>query len=282
MSATTATNISKGDDPLEPPQLQIPSRILARGSAYQAVLAPIVFGLIFLGLWQLLVTVLQIEPNIVPSPLSIAAEFGANLPSVVSGALRTGANALVGLVLGTIVGIGGAVLASVIGFLDRLAAPLVAALSVMPIVALAPVLYTMYGADKETARQLVAALAALIPVYLTTLRGLRQVRPVHRDLMRVYAATARQQQLAVTLPTAAPYTFTGLRIASSLAVISALVAEYFGGPVGGLGKSITSAAASSNYPLAWAYVLGSILLGLVFYGAALGLERWTTRHQPSG
>ena len=267
MSATTAT---------------IPSRILARGSAYQAVLAPIVFGLIFLGLWQLLVMALQIEPNIVPSPLSIAAEFGANLPSVVSGALRTGANALVGLVLGTIVGIGGAVLASAIGVLDRLAAPLVAALSVMPIVALAPVLYTMYGADKETARQLVAALAALIPVYLNTLRGLRQVRPVHRDLMRVYAATARQQQLAVTLPTAAPYTFTGLRIASSLAVISALVAEYFGGPVGGLGKSITSAAASSNYPLAWAYVLGAILLGLVFYGAALGLERWTTRHQPSG
>ncbi len=62
---------------------------------------------------------------------------------------------------------------------------------------------------------------------------------------------------AVTLPTATPYVFTGLRIASSLAVISALIAEYFGGPIGGLGKSITSAAASSNYPLAWAYVLGA-------------------------
>jgi NitT/TauT family transport system permease protein len=282
MSAPTATNISKGDDPLESPQLQIPSRILARGSAYRAVLAPLVFGVIFLGLWQALVMILDIEPNIVPSPLAIAAEFAANLGSVVSGALRTGANALIGLVLGSILGIVGAVLASMVGLVDRLAAPLVAALSVMPIVALAPVLYTMYGADKETARQLVAGLAALIPVYFNTMRGLRQVRPVHRDLMRVYAATARQQQLAVTLPTAAPYTFTGLRIASSLAVISALVAEYFGGPVGGLGKSITSAAASSNYPLAWAYVLGAILLGLVFYGAALGLERWTTRHQHVG
>ena len=71
---------------------------------------------------------------------------------------------------------------------------MVAALSVMPIVALAPVLYTMYGAGAETARQLVAALAVLIPVYVNTLRGLRQVRPVHRDLMRAYAATARQQQ----------------------------------------------------------------------------------------
>jgi len=257
----------------------VPTRILARGSAIRAVLAPIAFGVIFLGLWQLFVVALEIEPNILPSPLAIGAEFVANLGSVLAGALRTGANALVGLVVGAVIGVVGAVLASVVGLLDKLAAPIVAALAVMPIVALAPVLYTMYGADKETARQLVAALAVLIPVYVNTLRGLRQVRPVHRDLMRTYAATGTQSALAVTLPTAAPYAFTGLRIASSLAVISALVAEYFGGPVGGLGKSITSAAASSNYPLAWAYVLGSIVLGLVFYGAALGLEGWTTRHQ---
>ena len=108
---------------------------------------------------------------------------------MLAGALRTGANALVGLVVGAVLGVAGAVVASVIGLVDKLAAPLVAALSVMPIVALAPVLYTMYGADQETARQLVAALAVLIPVYINTLRGLRQVRPVHRDLMRVYAAT---------------------------------------------------------------------------------------------
>jgi NitT/TauT family transport system permease protein len=257
----------------------IPTRILARGSALRAVLAPIAFGVIFFGLWQLLVVALDIAPNIVPSPLAIAADFVANLDSVLTSALRTGANALVGLVVGGLLGVAGAVLASVVDPVDKLAAPLVAALAVMPIVALAPVLYTMYGADVETARQLVAALAVLIPVYVNTLRGLRQVRPVHRDLMRTYAATPGQSALAVTLPTAAPYAFTGLRIASSLAVISALVAEYFGGPVGGLGKSITSAAASSNYPLAWAYVLGSIVLGLVFYGATLGLERWTTRHQ---
>lgn len=150
----------------------------------------------------------------------------------------------------------------------------------MPIVALAPVLYTMYGAGVDTARQLVAALAVLIPIYLNTLRGLRQVRPVHRDLMHAYAASPRQQQLAVTLPTAAPYVFTGLRIASSLAVISALVAEYFGGPDGGLGGAITTSAASSNYPLAWAYVLGAIVLGLVFYCVALGVETWLGRHRP--
>ena len=156
----------------------IPSRILAGGSALRAVLAPIAFGVIFLGLWQLLVVALEIEPNIVPSPLAIGAEFVARLDSVLAGALRTGANALVGLVVGAVIGVVGAALASMVGLLDQLAAPLVAALAVMPIVALAPVLYTMYGADQETARQLVAALAVLIPVYVNTLRGLRQVRPV--------------------------------------------------------------------------------------------------------
>lgn len=259
----------------------IPERVLARGSAVRTVLAPVVLGAVVVGLWQLLVTALGIAPFVVPAPSAILAEFVDNLDTVTAGSLRTGANALVGLLVGAVVGVLGAVLASVWRVLDGLAAPLVAALSVMPIVALAPVLYSLYGAGAETARQLVAALAVLIPVYLNTLRGLRQVRPVHRDLMRACAATRRQQQLAVTLPTAAPHVFTGLRIASSLAVISALVAEYFGGPVGGLGKSITSAAASSNYPLAWAYVLGAILLGLVFYCAALLVETRLTRRPPA-
>ena len=257
----------------------IPRRVLVGGSTARAVLAPVIFGVIVIGAWQLLVSALKIEPSIVPSPAAILGEFTANLSTVVAGSLRTGTNAMIGLLVGAVIGVLAAIVASQLRLFDQLAAPAVAALSVMPIVALAPVLYTMYGAGVDTARQLVAALAVLIPVYLNTLRGLRQVRPVHRDLMRVYAASPRQQQLAVTLPTAAPYVFTGLRIASSLAVISALVAEYFGGPSDGLGQSITSAASRSDYPLAWAYVLGSILLGLVFYCVALVVETWFGRHR---
>ena len=72
------------------------------------MLAPIGFGVVFLGLWQLLVIGLQIEPYVVPSPLAIAAEFGANLGSVLSGAARTGSNALIGLVVGAVLGVLGA------------------------------------------------------------------------------------------------------------------------------------------------------------------------------
>ncbi|MET0887964.1 MAG: ABC transporter permease [Mycetocola sp.] len=245
------------------------------------VVAPLLLGIAVLALWQLAVVALEIKPFVLPGPAAIADQFFGNIDNVWTASAVTGWNALVGLVLGAVAGVLFATLAAVWPVLDELSAPIVAALAVIPIVALAPVLYTMYGAGAETARQIIAAIAVFIPVYLNSLRGFRQVRPVHRELMHVYAASGMQTARNVTLPSALPFIFTGLRIASSLAVISALIAEYFGGPVGGLGKSITSAASSSNYSLAWAYVLGSILVGLVFYCVTLGLEKLVSRHRPT-
>ncbi|MGO4690295.1 ABC transporter permease [Glaciibacter sp. 2TAF33] len=250
---------------------------MREGSLVRTAVAPVLLGIVAVLLWQGAVSALDIKPFILPGPVQIGQQFAANIDNVVAGMAVTGWNALVGLVIGTILGILAAIVAALVRVVDGLAAPIVASLAVVPIVALAPVLYTMFGAGAETARQIVAGLAVFVPVYFNTLKGLRQVRPVHRDLMRSYASTRWQATRTVTLPTALPFVFTGLRIASSLAVISALIAEYFGGPVGGLGRAITSSAASSNYGLAWAYVLGSIILGLVFYCAALGLEKLATR-----
>lgn len=248
-------------------------------TAVRMVAAPAILGIVAIALWQLAVVAFDVRPFIVPSPLAIGAAFGSTPSTILGGALVTGANALVGLVLGSVAGILLAVLAALAKAIDEITAPVVAGLAVIPIVALAPVLYTMFGANAQTARQLVAALAVFIPVYVNTLRGLRQVRPVHRDLMRAYAATSWQATRTVTLPGALPYLFTGFRIASSLAVISALIAEYFGGPVNGIGRAITTAVASSNYALAWAYVVGAILLGLVFFTVTLALETLASRHR---
>ena len=243
----------------------------------RTAIAPILLGAIAVLLWQGAVTAFGIAPFILPGPFDIGAQFATNLQNVVNGMVVTGRNALVGLLVGALIGVLAAIVAALIRVFDEMAAPVVASIAVVPIVALAPVLYTMFGAGAETARQIVAGLAVFVPVYFNTLKGLRQVLPVHRDLMRAYAASSWQATKTVTLPTALPFVFTGLRIASSLAVISALIAEYFGGPVGGLGKSITSSASSSNYGLAWAYVIGSILLGILFYCAALGVERLFSR-----
>jgi NitT/TauT family transport system permease protein len=237
------------------------------------VLAPVAFGLLVLAVWQLLVSFVGVDDYLLPSPLAISSEIAAFAAPLLSAAALTGTNALLGLAVGSLLGILLALTASAARLVDYLAAPVVAALAVVPIVALAPVLNSMFGADSQVGRQAIAGLAAFVPVFVNTLRGLRQTRPVHRELMRSYAAKPGQVMRVLTLPAARPFIFTGIRIASSLAVISALVAEYFGGPRGGLGGLIATSAASSAYARAWAYVVGSIVLGLLFYLVTAAMER---------
>ncbi|MBM7832703.1 NitT/TauT family transport system permease protein [Agromyces cerinus] len=257
-----------------------PARMSPRTETTLRIVAPIAVGLIVLGAWQFLVSVVGVSDYLLPSPASIIEEFIAYWPSIAQAMLITGTNALVGLVVGSILGILLAAVAARWRPIDQMSAPVVASLAVIPIVALAPVLNSMFGADSQFGRQAIAAIASFVPVFINTLRGFRQTTPVHRDLMKAYAASSGQVLRTLTLPTARPFILTGIRIASSLAVISALVAEYFGGPRGGLGGLISTSAASSAYARAWAYVLASIALGLLFYLATLALERLLQRHTP--
>jgi NitT/TauT family transport system permease protein len=243
------------------------------------VLPPIALGVIALLGWELLVQLAKIQPYLLPAPSAIGKQLTLVLPGLWAATLATGSNALIGLIAGSILAIVLALIASRLRFVDELIAPVVAAIAVVPIVALAPVLTNMFGATSETPRRVIVGVVVFVPVFVNTLRGLRQVLPVHRDLMRAYAASNWQLTRTVTIPGALPYIFTGLNIASSLAVISAVVAEYFGGLQNGLGSRITSAASNSAYPRAWAYVFGAILLGLVFYAATLALERLASRRR---
>ncbi|MCU1481675.1 MAG: transporter permease [Subtercola sp.] len=248
----------------------------------RSILPPIILGLAFLLLWQLVVIVFDIKPYLLPAPTDIAGQIVLVFPLLWSSLLATGLNALIGVVVGAVLAIVLALLASRLTVFDRMIVPLVAAVAVVPIVALAPILNTMFGSTSDTPRRIVVLIVVFAPIFINTLRGLRQVRPVHRDLMRAYAASNWQMTRTVTLPGAIPFIFTGLRIAAPLGVISAIVAEYFGGLQNGLGSRITSAAANSAYPRAWAYVFGAIVLGLVFYGATLLLEWLVTRRRSSG
>ena len=244
------------------------------------VLPPVVLLVGLLALLQLVIVVAEIPPFLMPSPITIGEQFVEFYPVISGATIVTGTNALIGLVIGSVIGLLAAVIAAFIKVFDELLAPLVAMIAVVPIVALAPVLYTMFGAGSEVSRVIVAAIAVFVPVFINSLRGLRQVRPVQRDLMHAYAASGWQTARVVTIPSAVPFVVTGLRIASSLAVISAIVAEYFGGPKSGIGSLITSAAAGSNYARAWAFVLGAIVLGLIFFTATLIIEKLVTRHRP--
>jgi NitT/TauT family transport system permease protein len=112
-------------------------------------------------------------------------------------------------------------------------------------------------------------------------RGLRAVAPVHGDLMTSLAATPWQRARFVRLPGAVPYVMTGLRLAAPAAVIASVVAEYFGGLQNGLGSRITSAAANTAYARAWAFVVASIVLGLLFHLGGTLVERLVTRGRPA-
>lgn len=244
------------------------------------VVAPVVVGILILAVWTFWVDVLGTAPRMLPSPLAIAAEFVLRWNIIAEDMAVTATNALVGLVAGSVLAILFAALAATIRPIDGMLAPLVSALAVIPIVAVTPILNTMFGASSQFGRQAVATIAAFIPVFVNVLRGLRQTRPVHRDLLRASAASRAQTFRILTLPTALPYLLTGLRIASSLAVIAALVAEYFGGPADGIGTAIATYAKSGRAALAWAYVFGGILIGLVFFLVTSLLERLATRRSP--
>jgi NitT/TauT family transport system permease protein len=110
-------------------------------------------------------------------------------------------------------------------------------------------------------------------VLVNVAKGLRQVSATHMELMRSYAASPAEILVKTRIPNALPYLFTALKIAAPVAVITAFVAEYFGGSQNGLGYGITSNAAASRTAASWAYVVGACILGLAFYLVAVGLER---------
>jgi NitT/TauT family transport system permease protein len=238
---------------------------------------PVVFGLAVLALWEVVVVAGRVPAFLLPPPSAIAEQIGAQFGVLLSTSAVTGGNALAGLVAGFLLGLVLAVLAASWRLFGRLVTPVVLAASAVPIVALAPVFTTMFGSTTEIPRQLVVTVVVTVPVFVATARGLRQVRPVHADLMTALAASPWQRARFVRLPGAVPYIMTGLRLAAPAAVIASIVAEYFGGLQNGLGSRITAAAANTAYARAWAFVAASIVLGLLFHLAGLLAERLVTR-----
>jgi NitT/TauT family transport system permease protein len=244
-------------------------------------LPPLLVGIAAIVGWQLTVTLGRIAPFILPAPSAIWQELVEQRRNVWEAAIASGANALIGLIGGTVAGILAAMVASRFRPLSEVSIPFAAVLNALPIIALAPILNNMFESTSSIPRRLVTGIIVFFPIFINTLRGLREVDPIHQELMHTYAASGWTFAVKVRLPGALPYVFTGLRQASSLAVIAAVVAEYFGGLQTGLGSRITSAASFTAYPRAWAFVVGACLLGLVFYLSTLLLERlampWRSR-----
>lgn len=244
------------------------------GSRLRAIWPPVLFTVLILAAWQLFVVARDIKPFLLPAPTLIWENFSKDVGQMTSTALYTATTALLGLVFGTIVGVVMALLAQRFVVVHRITTPLAAGLAAVPIVALTPILNNMFDIASRTPRVLVTMIIVFFPIYVNMIRGLVQVQPVQLELMRSLSASPRTILRVLRIPNAIPFFFTAMKVAAPMAVITALVAEYFGGPQLGLGARIASSAANTAYGRAWAYVLASIIVGLVFYLVVLAVERW--------
>ncbi|NQW71234.1 MAG: ABC transporter permease subunit, partial [Actinobacteria bacterium] len=229
----------------------------------RAVWPPIIIALIFLSAWQLLVVVQDIKPFLLPSPSLILGNFFGDFTFMFNAAIYTGTTAILGLMFGTAVGLILALVAQRFGVVNKLITPLAAGLATVPIIALTPILNNMFSITSRTPKVLITMIIVFFPVFVNVTRGLIQVQPVQLELMRSMNARPLTVLRQLRIPNAIPFFFTALKIAAPLSVIAALVSEYFGGPQQGLGSRIASSAANTAYGRAWAYVVASIITGLI-------------------
>ncbi len=237
-----------------------------------AIVTPLVFGLVLALLWEGAVRVFDIQQFLLPRPSAIFSTFFDERELIFKAARITGANALWGLAIGTVLAVVAALACSRFGPVNDSITPLAAAVSAMPIIAVAPVFNIWFGTTDPWSRRAVVMLVVFFPVFVNVSKGLTQVEPIHLELMRSYAASSSEVLRRVQVPNALPFLMAALRLAGSLAVIAAIVAEYFGGTQGSLGQIITQSAGLSRYDRAWAAVLAASIIGLALFGLALLLE----------
>lgn len=244
--------------------------------AWSAVWPPTVFGLGFLALWEAVVRGFDLKPYFLTAPTTILGRFWDNIGNIWDAVFVSGTNALVGLVVGTVLGIAMAFVLSRFKVLNEIVTPLAVALNAIPIFVLVAVFNNMFAITSEVPRRLMVTLVVYFIVLVNVAKGLTQVSSTQLELMRSYAASETAILRKVRVPNAVPYLFTALKIAAPSAVVTAFVSEYFGGSQNGLGSAIAGNIASSKNAVAWAYVLGACLLGLAFYTISILMEAVAT------
>lgn len=242
---------------------------------------PLIFGATVLAIWELLVRGLEVSPVILPPPSRIAASFASNLPVLWGDFVQT---IFKGAVSGYIIGCGAAFLTALLvdryDFLRRGLLPLGNFMAALPIVGTAPILVMWFGFGWQS-KAAVVVLMVFFPMLVNTVAGLQDTTNMQRDLMRTYAATWGQTLLKLRLPAALPFIFNGLKITSTLALIGAIVAEFFGSPTLGLGFRISTSIGQLDLGMVWSAILVAALSGTAFYGLIAFLERRATFWHPS-
>ena len=242
---------------------------------------PVIFGLSLLLIWEMTVRLFAVPSVILPPPTAIAARIAASVDLLWVDFVQT---IVKGALTGYVMGCGMAVLVAILidrsPFLQRGLLPVGNFIAALPIIGTAPILVMWFGFDWQS-KAAVVVVMVFFPVLVNTVAGLASADAMQRDLMRTYGAGYWTTLRKLRLPAAMPFIFNGLKIATTLALIGAIVAEFFGSPVRGMGFRISTEVGRLALDMVWAEIAVAALAGSVFYGSIAMLTRAVTFWHPS-
>lgn len=288
-----AAPIASGEQPVGPP-FWLATLLLAGlavagirrmasfdGHAVFASLTAALFGLWVVYFWQLLTVALDVPRVLLPAPWLILQSLVDHLPRLGDDFLQTVVKAvLIGWALGSGLGFLVAVAIDRLPFLQRGLLPIASLTSTVPLVGVAPIAVMWFGFDWPS-KAAVVVLMTFFPMLVSTLAGLQASHRLERELMISYAASYGRTLWSLRLPAALPFMIGALKVNATLALIGAIVAEFFGSPTAGLGFRISTEATKMNMPLVWAAVVVAAVTGSVAYALLVALERRVAFWHPS-
>jgi NitT/TauT family transport system permease protein len=245
------------------------------------VLAPALLGIAVLAFWELACRYIPISPILLPAPSVIWHRLINEIPTLRLDFFMTVVQAVIpGWLIGCAAGLAVALLCDRFDFLKRGLLPVGNFFSVLPLVGVAPIMVMWFGVGVAP-NIAVVVIMTFFPMLINALAGLEASSHLERDLMRSYGASWSQSLLRLRLPAAMPFIFNALKINSTLAMIGAIVAEFFGTRIAGMGFRIQTGSGSQSLDLVWAEIAMAAVTGSLFYGLLVLGERKITFWHPS-
>ncbi|MBW3096173.1 ABC transporter permease [Pseudohoeflea coraliihabitans] len=246
-----------------------------------ALIVPAIFGLWILIFWEALTRGAGVPFVLLPPPSAIGLRIAAATDILAADFVQTVVKAvLIGYLIGCLTGFLVAILADRYRFFANGLLPIGNMVSALPMIGIAPIMVIWFGFDWHS-KAAVVVVMTFFPMLVNTLAGLAATGHMERDLMRTYGASHWQVLGKLRLPVAMPFIFNALKINSTLALIGAIVAEFFGTPVVGMGFRISTEVGRMNLDMVWAEIALAAIVGSLFYGLLALLERAVTFWHPS-
>ncbi len=256
--------------------------LLARGETVAArVAAPVVFGALVLWLWQVACDGYGVPSVLLPSPSVIAASAWYGASTLGADAVQTVVRAMLpGYALGCAGGLLAALLLDRSPYLRRGVLPIASLVAVMPIVGIAPIMVMWFGFDWPS-KAAVVVLMTFFPMLVNALAGLADAGVMEAQLLHSYAAGRLQTLVKLRLPASLPFVFNALKLNFTLALIGAIIAEFFGSPVVGMGFRISTDVARMDLGMVWAEIAMAAVIGCGGFAGIGLIERAVTFWHPS-